>query len=271
MGVFVDNKTRTRWTEEERTLLARYVVEHAGKPVLELYDDEVVELVREGMILVLGPGRDRVIQGISQIRGWIRSEMADVLREPDEEEDENEPPPYIDPPQEDDPEAPPDRDDEPGDPVPVGAPETQPEPSYGRLLRRLSRVRAEQTRTADELASLVDTILEVLPNLKRMEPPPMLPKVAILPNCHLYVAVAGLRKDQQETVEREVGDMAEIDFVDVTRKRARHVGGCDILIATRWSGRTWTQQAKRLYGDHVVEANSASEVIRIIREIAKSS
>jgi hypothetical protein len=252
-------KARTRWTEDERCKLARYVIDHCGdRHVVELFDDDLVELVREGMILVLDPGRDRVIQGISQLP-WLRSALVRVLSELVEVA----------------PEAPPAAPLDPVDQDPAQPPETPPGASYARQARRLRRklaeVKAEQTRTADELAVLVDTILDVLPQLKRTEPPSMLPEVPKLTDCHLFVAVVGLRKDQQQSVERQVGDLVEFDFVDSSKKRPEQVGGCDLLIATRWSGRSWTREARRLLGDRVVEANSASEVVRMIREIAKPS
>jgi hypothetical protein len=275
MGVLLLAKGRTRWNADERRELARYVVENCKGPLVGLYDDELVELVREGMILVLEPGRDRVIQGVSVIR-WIREEILAVLHEPDEEEEEVEyPPPYVDPPREDDPGAPPDRFDDPGDPVPVGAPESQPEPSYARQTRRiqnrLNQIRAEQTRTADELASLVDLVMDALPQLKKSGGPPILPEIPKIPDCHLFIAVAGLKGDQQQSVEKKVGDLVELDFIDVAKKKPSQVGGCDLLIATRWSGRTWTRTAREIYGDAVVEAHSASEVVRMIREIVKTN
>jgi hypothetical protein len=235
------------------------VVDHCGdRHVVELYDDDLVQLVREGMILVLDPGRDRVIQGISQLP-WLRATIARVLSELVEVVPEAPPAPLPDP----------------VDQEPARPPETPPGASYARQARRLRRkldeVKAEQTRTADELAVLVDTILDVLPQLKRTEPPSMLPEMPKLTDRHLFVAVAGLRKDQQQSVERQVGDLVEFDFVDSSKKRPEQVGGCDFLIASRWSGRSWTRAARQLLGDRVLEANSPSDVIRLIREIVKPS
>ncbi len=229
------------WKPEERAKIANSVYARLHGRFASTYDQEIVKLVREAMVSVLEPHRHREISGISQVK-WIRPLLASVWAA-------EHPPLTV-------------------HTVEEGARSTE-ETDVTRYTRRINKIvrylHAEQTRTADEVVALIDLITEALPMLRNHQSPPTLPKIA-RSTAHLLVVVAGLRGNQPGDVERQVGGLAEIVFVDSTRKQPHQAGECDLFIATKWCGRSWIERARRIYNDKLTMAQGTTQVVSLIRQ-----